>query len=647
MLANKEADILAGTVVEKQDIDILNYAAEGEYIVEFLENEMAFIGRKGTDLSDNLKVAIPDYLEKGIIYLEEEYPNYQFVLYENDEACFDAIVNREVDLSVQSDYKINELGVYDEYKEIRKLKNIADEFDVAFTIQTEDKILVDIIDKTLSSLSEATVSNIINSNIEYIESRGVTIEEFLQMYLGDIIIILIVASALIIGLVMYSKFKKEQKSKEKAYTDSLTGLPSVEKFRIDVEPLLESKEKENFYAIAIDIDKFKVINDMFGYDHGDNVIAYLGRVCKEGLSTEDYITRLGADNFMVFKKTRDVHDVYAYLNRIFERVAKDIKLRDAHFRLILKAGIYRIHQEDVILSNVLDRANLAKKNMKKSHESSYNEYSEAMRQKNIEDKVVENDMEEALKSRQFQIYLQPQIDLITKKIVSAEALVRWLHPEKGMIPPFQFIPVFENNGFITRLDLYVWEEAIRTIAEWRKQSKIAVPIAINLSRIDMEREGIIESLCALMRKYDLDSEWIKTELTESIYLEDEKRILEQMGKLKKFGFKIAVDDFGSGYSSLHLLKSMPVDILKIDKSFLDITPDMQYREEILLRDVVEMGKNLGLQIIMEGVETVEQSDFLEAIGCDVVQGYYYGKPMPVEEFEEALKNSYGIGGNVV
>ena len=269
-----------------------------------------------------------------------------------------------------------------------------------------------------------------------------------------------------------------------------------------------------------------------------------------------------------------------------------------------------------------------------------------MRQKNIEDKLLENDMESALNSHQFQIYLQPQIDLQTKKIVSAEALVRWIHPTRGLIPPFQFIPVFENNGFITRLDLYVWEEAIKTIANWKKESKIAVPVAINLSRMDVEREGVIEALCELMKKYKLESEWIKTELTESICLENEEFILEQMNKLKKFGFKIAVDDFGSGYSSLHLLKSMPVDILKIDKSFLGMSSEMGYQEEVILRDVIGMGKDLGLQIIMEGVETAEQSEFLEAIGCDIVQGYYYGKPMPIAAFEEELKNNYE-GGKMV
>lgn len=646
LLDNCKVDILAGTVLDKQDVDALNHSQDEEYIAEFLDYNMTFIGKKGTDVSDNLKVAVAAYLEKALLYLEEEYPNYQFAIYQDDDDCFDAIVNGEVDMSVQTENKINELSVYDKYKDIRKLKNIPADFKVAFTIHTEDEMMVTILSKTLSALSEAMVSNIENNNMEYIEDRGMTVEEFLENYLMDIVFILVFVIALSTGLIMYSKYKKEQKSKEKAYTDSLTGLSSMEKFRIDVEAILKGQESANYHAIALDIDKFKVINDLYGYAEGDKVIAYIAKVCKEGMSAGDYITRINADNFMIFKRTKDIHDVYAYLNRIFEKVSYEIEKRDAHFHLILKAGIYKVHEEDTIFSHILDKASLAKKNMKQSHVSSYKEYSEEMRRKNIEDKLLENDMEEALNSKQFQIYLQPQIDLQTKKIVSAEALVRWIHPTKGLIPPFQFIPMFENNGFITRLDLYVWEEAIKTIARWKEESKIAVPIAINLSRTDIEREGIIESLCDMMKRYRLETDWIKTEVTESIYMENEKIITERMEKLKKFGFKIAVDDFGSGYSSLHLLKSMPVDILKIDKSFLGVSSEMKYQEEIILRDVIGMGKDLGLQIIMEGVETAEQSEFLEAIGCDIVQGYYYGKPMPVAAFEEELKNNYE-GGKVV
>lgn len=171
-----------------------------------------------------------------------------------------------------------------------------------------------------------------------------------------------------------------------------------------------------------------------------------------------------------------------------------------------------------------------------------------------------------------------------------------------------------------------------------------VPIAINLSRADVEKDGVIEKLISLMEEYHLETRWIKTELTESMYSDEDSIVLRRMQKLRDYGFKIAVDDFGSGYSSLHLLKKMPIDILKIDKSFLDINEDMPLTDEIVMRDVVDMGKHLDLQIIVEGVETIEQSDFLEAIGCDIAQGYLYGRPMPVEEFEKLLVEHYGDGG---
>ena len=287
---------------------------------------------------------------------------------------------------------------------------------------------------------------------------------------------------------------------------------------------------------------------------------------------------------------------------------------------------------------------MAKKNVEIGHTSAYALYSEDMRQTAIEEKKMENDMEKALENKEFKLYLQPQVDLKTKKIVSAEALVRWSDPEKGMIPPFKFIPLFEKNGFISKLDYFIWEESIKTLAKWRENSQIMVPISINLSRVDIQKEGLIEAMIQLFEKYSMLPKWVKAEVTESACLENDKIIMEKMGILKKHGLKIAIDDFGSGYSSLHMLKEMPIDILKIDKSFLNYTGEMTEKDEILIRDVVDLGKDMKMQIIVEGVETLEQSDFLEGIGCDIAQGYYYGRPMPVAEFEALLEENYKAEG---
>ena len=293
-----------------------------------------------------------------------------------------------------------------------------------------------------------------------------------------------------------------------------------------------------------------------------------------------------------------------------------------------------------MLSSIIDKANIAKRNREVGHESTYAIYSETMRQIAIEGKKIENDMKRALEAGEFKVYLQPQVDLKTGKIVSAEALVRWIEPEKGLIPPIKFIPLFEKNGFVCKLDYYVWEEVIKTLAKWRENSQIMVPISINLSRADIQKKGMLEKIIQLLDKYGIPSEWVKAELTESMCLENDKLVLRKMELLKRKGIKIAVDDFGSGYSSLHMLKEMPIDILKIDKSFLNYEREMQEKDEILIRDVVELGKHLRMVIITEGVESLEQSDFLKEIGCDLVQGYYYGRPMPIENFERVLEENY-------
>ena len=333
-----------------------------------------------------------------------------------------------------------------------------------------------------------------------------------------------------------------------------------------------------------------------------------------------------------------------YLQQVFDTVEADIDRFSGDYRLILKAGVYKIIEEDYVLSSMIDKASMAKANLEVGHESCFGLYSEAMRQRAIDEKKMENDMEKALETGQFKVYLQPQVDLKTKKIVSAEALVRWIDPEKGIVPPFKFIPLFEKNGFICNIDYYVWEEVIKMLARWREEGMIMVPISINISRVDIQKTGLIEEIMTLFEKYSVASKWVKAEVTESVCLENDKIIIEKMKALKSYGLKIAIDDFGSGYSSLHMLKEMPIDILKIDKSFLDYHGEMKERDEILIRDVVDLGKHMHMQIITEGVETLEQSNFLENIGCDIAQGYYYGRPMPVEKFELALERNYSMEG---
>ncbi len=651
MLESGKADILGGNIVGKRDInhvsDVLgdnNTAKKREYSAEFYDMDMAFIGRKGTKMEDSLKVAIPPYMNKCISDLEIMYPKYEFIVYGSDDECLEAILNKETDAAVQSDLKINELTIYDKYKELQNLKFIPGNYSAVFTVSTEDTVLVNIMNKTLNSISEMSLAAIENNNIQHIAMEQMTAAEFISQYweyFALIAILFISVNAIGIG---YRKYKQEQRSKEKAYKDSVAGIGSMAKFRIDADPILCSDRKLEYYLISVDLEQFKIVNDLYGYEEGDKVIAYLAAVMQKRLDKESYITRSNADCFIILKKAEKLAEVKGYLKQVFDKIDADIAEYDSEYKLVLKAGIYKIREEDCLLSSIMDKANMAKKNVKIGHKSAYALYSEAMRKKAIEDKKMENDMEKALELGHFKVYLQPQVDLKTRKIVSAEALVRWVDPEKGMIPPYKFVPLFEKNGFISRLDYYVWEESIKTLVKWRENSQIMIPISINLSRADIQKDGMIEELMQLFEKYSMPSKWIKAEVTESVCLENDNIIMEKMELLKKYGLKIAIDDFGSGYSSLHMLKEMPLDILKIDKSFLDYKDEMQEKDEILIRDVVDLGKHLRMQIVMEGVETLEQSDFLEGIGCDIAQGYYYGRPMSIEEFELAVEENYKVEG---
>lgn len=651
ILKSAEVDILGGNIVGKQDInnvsEILSDNSEGkrrEYTAEFYDMDMAFIGRKGTKMEDSLRVAVPPYMNKCISELQIMYPKYEFVVYGSDDECLEAILNQKVDAAVQSDLKINELTIYDKYKELQNLKFIPGNYSAAFTICTEDAVLVNIMNKTLNSISDMSLSAIENNNIQHIAMEQMSLGEFVYRYRGYLVLTFVLLFSINVAGLGYRKYKEEQKSKEKAYRDSIANISSMEKFRIDAEPILSSNNKLNYYLISIDVDQFKLINDLYGYEDGDRVIAYLASVLQKSMGKDSLISRSNADCFIVLKKAKELAEVEQYLTEVFENVDSDVEKYEGDYRIILKAGVYKIREDDFVLSSIMDKATMAKMNMEIGHQSSFALYSEAMRQKAIDEKIMENDMEKALETGQFKVYFQPQVDLKTKKIVSAEALVRWIDPEKGMIPPFKFIPLFEKNGFVSKLDYYVWEETIKTLARWCEDSQIMVPISINLSRVDIQKSGMIEELVSLFDKYSVHTKWVKAELTESVCLENDKIIMDKMMLLKKYGLKIAIDDFGSGYSSLHMLKEMPIDILKIDKSFLDCKDEMQEKDEILIRDVVDLGKHLRLQIIVEGVETLEQCIFLEGIGCDIAQGYYYGRPMPIEEFELALEENYRVEG---
>ncbi|MDL0334377.1 EAL domain-containing protein, partial [Clostridioides difficile] len=284
-------------------------------------------------------------------------------------------------------------------------------------------------------------------------------------------------------------------------------------------------------------------------------------------------------------------------------------------------------------NTIMDRANTARKTIKGGHKNSFAFYDKEMHKKILKEKEIENSMVDALNNGEFIVYFQPKYSLSDYQIIGAEALVRWDNPQKGLIPPIEFIPVFERNGFIVNIDFYVFEEVCKKIREWMDEGQKVVPISVNLSRMHFVNSNFIEKFKLIVDKYKIPTRLIELELTETAVLDNIEGLLDTMNNLKEKGFVISMDDFGTGYSSLNLLKELPVDILKLDRAFFT-EKDESNNEKIVISNVIKMAKELKMKVISEGVETISQVEFLKQIGCDMVQGYLFSKPMPVKEFEK-------------
>ena len=256
-----------------------------------------------------------------------------------------------------------------------------------------------------------------------------------------------------------------------------------------------------------------------------------------------------------------------------------------------------------------------------------------MKEEQVWERQIEDDMKKALDNHEFQVYLQPKYSTKEEVLSAAEALVRWIHPTLGFISPGKFIPIFERNGFILQLDDYMLTEVAKLQAEWINQGKRLVPISVNVSRAHFAEDNLAEHICSVVDGYNVPHQFIELELTESAFFDDKAVLLETIRKLKSYGFKVSMDDFGAGYSSLNSLKELPLDIIKLDGEFFRSVEDKN-RSQLIVGETIALAKKLGMQIVAEGIETREQVDFLASLDCDLIQGFYFSKPLPVSEFEE-------------
>lgn len=463
----------------------------------------------------------------------------------------------------------------------------------------------------------------------------------IKLTLSACVVLIIIFTALTIYILFIHK-KSKEKLEEFAFKDNVTGIGNSNKFNLEGRKFLSSHEKKNLVLIYFDIDKFKLVNDRFGYEEGDRVLKEIAEIIKNIFKEQSVFSRISNDNFaIIFEKKNNRESIIEICELIRKKLSMIKTSLGVELNLIPSIGVYFVEEGETNISTCLDKAMIAKTTVKRKYLKVYEIYAENLKETLIEERDIEQEMRDALKNEQFKVYLQPKVDLSTTKIVGAEALVRWQHPQKGLISPGVFIPIFEKNGFITELDMFVFTQVCKNFKRWENENFPTFPISINLSRVHLENPGFISELERITKEYEIEPNLIEIELTESAIFDNTKILFKIMQTLKSVGFKISMDDFGSGYSSLNMLKDMPIDVLKLDRQFF-ITVGNAKKSQIVVSSIVQMAKQLDIKVVSEGVETVEQAEFLRFIGCDMAQGFLFARPMPIEEYEKLILDRYSL-----
>jgi len=424
-----------------------------------------------------------------------------------------------------------------------------------------------------------------------------------------------------------------------AERDHLTGLYNKDFFYHYAIQLDLYHKNMATDAVVIDVNHFHTINDRYGKSRGDEVLKNIAASLQELVSEDGGIVcRSEADTFMLYCPQRT--DYEALLHKLAFTVENE-EAGESH--IWMRMGVYAAVDKSMDIEFRFDRAKMAADTVKGNLTSPIAFYDESMHDAEVLAEQLIADFHAAIREKQFVVYYQPKYNVQGKTPVlsSAEALVRWKHPKLGMVNPAVFIPLFEDNGLIQELDHYVWTQAAAQICDWKERLNLCVPVSVNISRVDMYDPDLVDKLGALIRDYRLEMEELILEITESAYTENAKMIVEKVEHLRRLGFKIEMDDFGSGYSSLSMLSTMPIDALKLDMQF--IRNAFKERKDTRLLDImIKLADTFELLTIAEGVETAEQVFTLKQLGCDVIQGYYFSRPLPADEFEQFITQEKSV-----
>ncbi len=452
------------------------------------------------------------------------------------------------------------------------------------------------------------------------------LNQFIAISFGVCILI----NFIVIGICVYidiSNQIKNRKLYKTAYVDPVTLLGNESYFK-EYSKIFLSSAKQNKYIITVDINKFKVFNALYGYDFCNKLLSIFGEKIKTGIPTRNITCRMYSDVFaIIVEYDKDIKQV---LEKIYNDTSM-INVNNIKIHLNISIGVYKIKKSDTDINKILDKSYIARKQIKGTYNSYYYMFDDALEESLIQEENIENSMEDALKNKEFKIIYQPKFSTTDETVVGAESLVRW-HKDNTVIMPNNFIPLFEKNKFILKLDLYIFEQVCKDLAYWKEKFNANLRVSVNVSKEHFVDENFIKEYVEISNKYNIDRSNLELEITESATVDKNIDVLKIVNKIKSYGFNISLDDFGTGYSSLAMLQELPIDVIKIDKIFVD-KANLNSNKN-MINYIVLIAKQLSTEIIVEGVETKEQADFIKKLHCDAIQGYYYSKPIDKDQMEK-------------
>lgn len=585
------------------------------------------------DEKDHVIVAVNKGNTNYESFLLDNFPDWRTVYYRDTSECLKAVSDGVADCLLISSYRLNNIARECAKYNLTTIDTGVD-LDYCFAVKNGQRQLYSIFSKIL----EIVPSSVVNASLSYYstEDAKVSIQDYILDHLG-IVIALAVAILLIILILMIRSMQSERKAQRliaATEIDDLTGLYNRNYFLAYANRLYRSHPDKPMDAIVLNLEQFHSVNALNGREFGDHILRTLGKEAQTiAMENHGIAGRFGADRFDIY--CRHIEDSEGY-QAIFDRLQGKLDEESQNANVRLRMGVME-WQSGVEPVQMFDRARVAC-NMARGH---YNRhmivFDDKIRECEIFEQRLLNDLQRALDGYEFEVHYQPKYDIQCEppKLVSAEALVRWRHPELGMISPDDFIPLLERSGMIGEVDRFVWSEAARQIVRWRDMYGVTIPVSVNLSRVDVFDPALEETLDGILSYHGIDHDAFRLEVTETAYTENADQVIKVIEELRGKGYIVEMDDFGTGYSSLNMLSNMPVDVLKMDRAFVT-NIEHEKKDSQLVTLILDIAKMLDLSVIAEGVETESQLQMLRNLGCDVVQGYYFSKPLLPSEFEEKI-----------